>query len=120
MKAKKWPYLLIGFVLLIAVIGSIWVLRQTDTTMVEIIQDGQVLYRIDLAHAQDQQIEVEYQGRVNTIEIQNHQIHMLHAQCPDQTCVHTGWLGSVTPIVCLPNRLVIQFANSSDALDAAG
>lgn len=115
---KKWPFVLVGILLLAGIVGSLLVLRRPDTNMVEIVQDGEVLYQLDLAQAEDQLIEVEYNGRVNTIEIKDHQIHMLAAQCPDNTCVHMGWLNSSAPIVCLPNRLVIQFAGE-DALDAA-
>lgn len=43
---------------------------------------------------------------------------MLEAECPDKTCVHMGWLSSgAMPIVCLPNHLSIEFADSSDNLD---
>ena len=53
-------------------------------------------------------------------EIKAHQIRMLEAECPDNTCVHMGWLDSTVPIVCLPNRLVIQFVeNHNEALDGA-
>lgn len=66
---------------------------------------------------ENQIVEVEYEGRVNRIEIQDHQIHMLEADCPDHTCVNMGWLDSATPIVCLPNHLVIQFSGKTDEVD---
>ncbi len=114
---KRWPFVLVGVVLLLGIIGSLLVLRRPDTSLVEIVQDGRVLYQIDLAQAEDQTIEVEYEGRGNIIEIKAHRIHVLEAECPDKTCVNMGWLNSSMPIVCLPNRLVIQFVGDSDALD---
>ena len=116
---KKWPYILVGVILMVGILGCIFVLQRPDTSMVEIIQDGQVLHRLDLAKAEDQVFEVEYDGRINTIEIKDHQIHMMKAECPDKTCVNMGWLDSSAPIVCLPNHLVIQFAGSNEAVDAA-
>ena len=92
-------------------------MQRPDTQTVEIIRDGEVLYQIDLLQAEDQLLEVEYEGRTNTIEIQNHQIHMLEAECPDKTCVNMGWLNSNAPIVCLPNHLVIRFSNNNGDLD---
>ena len=114
---KKWPFILVGVILLLGIIGTILVLQRPDTTLVEIVQDGEVLYRFDLMQEADRIIEVEYEGRVNTIEIKDHQIHMLEADCPDKTCVNMGWLHSATPVVCLPNHLVIQFAENDAALD---
>ena len=44
---------------------------------------------------------------------------MKAADCPDQICVHMDWL-EAAPIVCLPNRLSIQYADGEGAsgLDA--
>ena len=40
------------------------------------------------------------------------------ASCPDGICVNHGYLSArAGPIVCLPNRLVIQY-RSSDPADA--
>lgn len=117
MKPKKWPFFLVGALLLSGIIGSILVLRRPDTSLVRIVQDGEVLYQFDLQQEEDQTIRVEYEGRVNTVEIKDHQIHMLQAECPDQTCVNMGWLDSSAPIVCLPNRLVIEFYDDTDAPD---
>lgn len=114
---KKWPFFLIGVLLLIGIMGSILVLRQPNTDLVKIVRDGQVLYQFDLAQTEDQIIKIEYEGRVNTVEIKDHKIHMLEAECPDRTCVNIGWLDSSAPIVCLPSHLVIQFSNDTDSLD---
>ena len=109
-----------GLLLLLGVIGSWWVMRTpTDQRMVEIVRDGAVLYQLDLTQEDDRAFVVEYEGRTNTIEIRDHQIRVLDAECSDQTCVHMGWLGdSGLPIVCLPNHLVIQYASAADGLDA--
>ena len=117
MKWKKWPFVLVGIILLIGIAGSVLVLQRPSTNLVEIVQDGEVLYQFDLLQAEDQIIKVEYSGRVNTIEIKDHQIHMLEAECPDKTCVNSGWLNSAAPIVCLPNHLVIRFTSNSNIVD---
>ena len=106
-------------VILAAVLGCLWLLPGPGGSAVQIVQDGEVLYTFDLADMEDQTFDVEYEGRSNTIEIRDHQIHMLKADCPDKTCVHMGWLDSAAPIVCLPNHLVIQFSDGSEDLDGA-
>ena len=118
MKQKVWLFGICAVLFLAGIVGSILALRRPDTEIVEIVQDGEVLYRLDLAAEEDQILEVEYEGRINRIEIQDHQIHVLEADCPDQVCVDMGWLDSAAPIVCLPNHLVIQFTEGSDSLDA--
>lgn len=53
---------------------------------------------------------VEGENGTNIISVEHGRICVSEADCPDQICVHQGWVsGCVTPIVCLPNKLVIQF-----------
>ena len=116
---KHLPAILTVFLLLLGSGFSLGTMRPQTDTQVEIVQDGTVLYQFDLAQEENQILEVEYQGRVNYVEIHDRQIRVLEAECPDHTCVQMGWLGeNGLPIVCLPNHLVIQFAQSSDGLDA--
>lgn len=97
-----------------------WIIRPAQTNTVEIVQDGTTLYRFDLNNTENQQIEISYNGKVNTVLIENGKICITNADCPDNTCVHMGWLTAEgLPIVCLPNRLVIQYIQSGEA-DAAG
>lgn len=106
-------------ILLVGIIGSVWMLKAPHSTQVNIMQDGKILYSFDLSTAENQSLTVEYEGRINTIEINNGRIRMLEAECPDKTCVHMGWLESGTlPIVCLPNHLSIEFINGRNDIDA--
>ena len=79
------------------------------TNTVEIIQDGNIIYTLDLNKSKDELIQVEFQGHKNIIQIKDKQISIIEADCPDKTC---------TPIVCLPNRLVIQYVNDDKEIDA--
>lgn len=99
--------------------GMLWNLTRSHGRQVEILQDGKILYTLDLAQAEDQTFTVNYGGRTNEIEIRDHQIRVKAADCPDQICVHMDWL-EAAPIVCLPNRLSIQYADGEGAsgLDA--
>ena len=99
--------------------GMIWNLTRSHGRQVEILQDGKILYTLDLAQAEDQTFTVNYGGRTNEIEIRDHQIRVKAADCPDQICVHMDWL-EAAPSVCLPNRLSIQYADGEGAsgLDA--
>lgn len=93
--------------------GSIWNLTRSHGKQVEILQDGEVMYSLDLEQAEDQTFTVTYEGRTNVIEIQNHKIRVREADCPDQICVQMDWLDAA-PIVCLPNHLTIQYTDGKD------
>lgn len=108
-----------GILFLGGLAGSIWNLTRSHGREVEILQDGEVLYRLNLDDAEEQTFSVTYEGRTNVIEIRNHRIRVSKADCPDQICVHMEWLDAA-PIVCLPNHLSIQYTDEKDAsgLDA--
>lgn len=104
---------------LLGIAGSAWLLLAPGGTQVNIVQDGIVLCTFDISTTEDKTLEIEYEGRINTVQIENGRIRMLEAECPDQTCVHMGWLESkAMPIVCLPNHLSIEFDDSVDSVDA--
>ncbi|MCM1270494.1 MAG: NusG domain II-containing protein [Ruminococcus flavefaciens] len=118
MKAKNVLLTICILIFLAGLIGSLWLIFRPHGQTVQIIQDGTVLYTIDLEKSEDQTIEVEYQGSRNIIQIQDHQICVIDAECPDHTCVKMGELkSSAAPIVCLPNKLVVKFAET-DGIDA--
>lgn len=109
----------VAVIFLAGVAGSFFVRNLPQGQVVQVVQDGKVLYTFDLPREDDQDIRIEYEGRTNVIQIQDGRIRMLEADCPDYICMQMGWLDSAAPIVCLPNHLVIQFASSQDSVDTA-
>lgn len=115
MKAKNILIIACILIFLTGIIGSLWMIFKPHGQTVQIIQDGEILYTFDLSKSEDRIIETEYNGSKNIIEIRNHQIRVKEAECPDQTCVKMKELKSgASPIVCLPNRLIIKFADTND------
>ena len=109
----------IAAVLALGIAGSILVLNAPAGDTVRIISNGKVVRTVALSSAADEVFDIEYDGHVNTVEIEDHRIRVLSADCPDQTCVKMGWLtSSAAPIVCLPHRLVIEFASDGSGPDA--
>ncbi|WP_302485998.1 NusG domain II-containing protein [uncultured Megamonas sp.] len=89
------------------------------TNTVEIIQDGNIIYTLDLDESEDELIQVDFQGHKNIIQIKDKKISIIEADCPDKICVNMGILKSAfIPIVCLPNHLVIQYVNDDEKIDA--
>ena len=86
----------------------------------DIYQSGELLETIRLDTVTDEYtLEVPGEnGASNTVCVRPGSIAMISANCPDQICVHQGFIGtSLLPITCLPNRLVIQVREEAVCLD---
>ncbi|MDD7515649.1 NusG domain II-containing protein [Ruminococcus flavefaciens] len=96
-----------------SVIYVVLSLKPADSTYVEIVQNNKVIYSFDLAKEKNRSFRIECDnGGWNEIKIEDGKISMSDADCPDHTCVKTGVLRSESvPIVCLPHRLVIRYAD---------
>ena len=87
-------------------------------TVAQIYQNGVLLRTEPLSKTAEFTVSAP-NGGWNTIEIRQGQICVSHATCPDQVCVRQGWTNSpATPIVCLPNSLVIKIKGGESDLDA--
>lgn len=117
---NKILILICAAIFFIGIIWSAFVIFSPKKSNVNIKRDGRLLYSFDLSNTEDSVIEIPYGDSSNTIEIKNGKIRVLEAECPDKTCVNMGWLSSASmPIVCLPNHLVIEFADGyEDNIDA--
>ena len=86
-----------------------------------VTQDGKVLYEIHLNEVpgpQTYHVNGE-NGAYNTVLVQQGHVRMLEASCPDQVCVNQGWISDSTlPIVCLPNKVIIEIVGEEGQLDA--
>lgn len=116
--------LIIGILLIIVSLASYYVYTsyqkvdgdsKVNNDIVEIIQDGKVLRRIDLNEVTDVQIiTVKYQDHYNEIQVEANKIQIVDADCPDKLCVNMGELKhNSPPLVCLPHHLVIQYAENN-------
>lgn len=120
MKSNRlWTALAVLIFLVSAAVSAFMLLRPADGE-IEIISDGRLLYTIDPAREAYREITVEYDGRSNLIVIENGDVYVSEADCPDHTCIKTGRLGRSgrSMIVCLPNRLIIRYSPRGGDADA--
>lgn len=111
LSTKAW-IVIVGALTLVCLLAWLLVSKETAPHFAEIYQDGMLLRRVSLD--QDADFTIECDEGYNRIEVSNGQIRIAEADCRDQTCVNSGALNSNVPIVCLPHRLVIQVAASSE------
>lgn len=80
---------------------------------VRIVSDGNLIETIDLSVSPDRVIVIENEYGKNTVSVENHRIRVSEADCPDQTCVKSGFLCAARPIICLPHKLVIEYVGEA-------
>lgn len=122
MKQTRFWVILIAALLLVSALASLLVLRRTAGTVAKIYLDGQCIRSIDLSRVDSaSEFIVEGSAGSNTVRVEPGRICVSQADCPDQVCVHQGWISTgAVPVVCLPNRLVIQIEEQRNQMEIDG
>ena len=102
-------------VLLCAGLSAVFLLAGKGADLAEVYSDGKLIFRVNLS--ENAEYRVDYGKEWNFITVKDGKISVSAASCASQDCVHHAPADHGAPIVCLPNRLVIKFVNSSE-LDA--
>ena len=68
----------------------------------------------------DQSFAVEGPQGTNVITVADGKIAVTEADCPDHYCMKRGYCSGGTAIVCLPNKLVIEFSAQQEVDGAVG
>ena len=72
------------------------------------------MYRTDLS--KDQTYEIPVEEGTNVMKIQNGEVTMSKADCPDQICVnHRAVSRNGESIICLPNQVVVTVVSSEES-----
>ncbi len=117
MKTKTWILIIAAAAVVCAVLSGMLLKMPFRGSTVEILQDGTVLRRIDLAAVTEAETFTvrSADGGYNVIAVEPGRIRVLEADCPGGICVEQGWLsGGVAPIVCAPHRLAIVPAGEQE------
>lgn len=114
MKQKHW---ILIFAAVIAVCLAVWLLPRGGGQTALVYQDGTLLYILNLR--QDRTLTVTGPAGENIITVADGEVFVSRADCPDQICVQHGPLQKTGgPIICLPNRLTIEWAQKDAQVDA--
>ena len=118
MKTKLWIAVIAAVLALCAVLSVFLLQPGEGGTAARVLSDGALVRTIDLTV--DQTFTVERGGGVNVITVRDGKVAVTEADCPDHTCMAMGFRNGGTPIVCLPNALVIEFPPGEAADGAVG
>ena len=115
MRSKmKWgDFVIIGAVLLLAgaMLAFFAAKASGDTLYAEVWQDDKLVERVELTGTTDRTIDLD--GH-NVIVLSGKTAVMQSADCPDQVCVHSGWLSrSGQSAACVPAGIVVQISGEA-------
>ena len=119
MKSNRFWLLLLGSVCAVCLACAALLPRLASPGVrARISQNGAVIRTLSLDEEQEFTLSAP-NGGSNTVTVRDGKIRVSHATCPDQICVKQGWVDArSTPIVCLPNGLVIEIQGGDSTLDA--
>lgn len=110
LKLRYGDYIVIVMIIIVAVLFVVLFYDNNTNEKIAIIsQNDIVLDRIELDKISERYV-ITYSGKYpGIIEVNNGKIRFLHADCPDQVCVNTGWIDRQGQIaVCLPAGVIIK------------
>lgn len=118
-KSRYW-ILVIGGVLVVCAALSLWLLWPGDAAaQARVLSDGKVIAIVDLSQNQTFTVSA-LNGGENVVTVKDGKIAVTAATCPDHYCMQRGFCNSGTAVVCLPNRLVIEFVAQQEIDGAVG
>lgn len=82
--------------------------KRDDINVVVKDQDKNVLLTFNLN--EDNYYELEGKYGLFHIEVKDGKCRAIDVDCPNQICVHTGWISAdkPLPIICLPNGIMVE------------
>jgi len=107
---KKNDAILIGVIIIISLLGLFVfkILDKSDQVIAVIIQNDQIIERIDLHKVKEPRIISVTGNYHNMIKVENGRIRFEESDCPEQICVNTGWMTKFGDIaVCMPNKAIV-------------
>lgn len=120
MKRLKADIIILAFILMAAFAAYVIpaLLQSDEAGEVSVYQDGVLLYQCSLE--EDQTITVSSPEGYNLLLIDESEVRVTDADCPDQLCIRQRAISRKgESIICLPHKLVIQIDSGKESeLDA--
>lgn len=118
MRLKFGDFFIFGAVALLAAgtfLLGLGVRSGGSRVLAEIRQNGKLVRTVDLG-AIDNPVQYEMGGGYRIVlEAERGKIRFLSSDCPDQVCVHTGWLTQAGQFAaCVPGRVLVRLIGASE------
>ncbi|HOO68250.1 MAG TPA: NusG domain II-containing protein [Bacilli bacterium] len=109
---KSDKILIIILVIILLVVFLLKIIFKTDSTYANVYYENNIIKTIDLTIDATYTVE-GYNGDV-VIEVLDNKIRVTEENSPLHICSKQGWVSDGTPIICLPNKIIIKIENNSD------
>lgn len=117
-RADRWLIGVVFFFSLLGMVYSWFLFSKGDAGYAEIYVDGRLHHTIRVGAGLHEEIRVGDTSHFNIIEATDGRVRVREADCPDQVCVQSGWIGMYPQqLVCVPYRVVVKIVNRSGELD---
>lgn len=109
-KMKRCEKIVIIVLLIISLFGFLFIrLNKSDVKNV-VVKDTNNNILLTFNLYEDNYYELKGKYGLFHIEVKNGKCRAIDVDCPNQICVHTGFISedNPLPIICLPNGIVVQ------------
>ena len=113
MKTRTWIILIAAILSLCLGLGLFFFSPAQDADRAQIKSEGKVLRIVDLKIDQEFTVDTPGGGH-NAVTVKDGKVAVTEASCPDHYCMARGFCNSGAQIVCLPNKLVIEFLGEAE------
>ena len=105
---QKKEFLCIAALILVSLAWILWLKRPKEHVRVDVIHDGKTV--LEFSPDEDAVYHIDGDCGGLDVEVKDGRWHVIHEQCPNHICAHTGWASAEDMIVitCLPNDIVIR------------
>ena len=119
MKSNRFWLITFGAIIMASALVAIFI-GQVQSFHARIYKDGLLVETVNLIMVEEPYtLEINGNDGLNVLEVESGRLRISKADCPDGTCIRQGWKnGGSTPIVCLPNRVVVTFDGFETQVDA--
>ena len=110
-----WLVIAASIVAVIVLFQQFW--SFAPASQLKIRQGNRIVGTYDL----NQKRELHIKGPIgeSVIVINNGQVHFKQSPCPNQYCVHQGWLSHAGQVaICLPNQVSLQLMGAKNTFDS--
>lgn len=115
-KIKIGDLIIVSLIVLLSIGPLIAFYIPKGSTIATVSQDGKVLFTVDLSDPLNDGKEFAVQDDM-IIRVENGNVFVKQASCPDKICVASGKLSDTGVICCLPHKILISVQNDTSDLD---
>lgn len=108
MKTRYWILLFSLVAILCIFLSAYFFFGMNNSECAYVYSDGSLVMTLPLD--ENAEYTIPFGEDWNAVTVQDGKIAVTDSSCASHDCVHRGFCSGGAPIVCLPNRLIIEFS----------